>query len=137
MGKRNNKVWVEGTLSITEVTTTELNESTVPVVTGIIATGLLELGGHHRFIAYGRLVVETIAFVRAIGETEPPRALIVGWLRSMVLERDQTPTDQQIVSSIVVADNITFVVSEKIRTRAKKIINQVLQGESNLGDLNV
>ncbi|MBC8505985.1 MAG: hypothetical protein H8D34_14070 [Chloroflexi bacterium] len=127
MGKRNNKVWIEGLLSIKDVGTTELDGKAVPVVQGIIASGSPELGGHHHFVAYGRLAVETIAFVQAGDEDGPPQALVTGWLRSMALDRNIA--EERVVSSVVVADNITFVVNKEVRTRANTLFNQALQGE--------
>jgi len=127
MGKRNNKVWIDGLLSIKNISITELDGSAVPVVQGIIASGLQELGEHHRFMAYGRLAVETVAFVQAVDEEGPPQALVTGWLRSVAL--DCEIAEERVVSSIVVADNITFVVSKEIRTRANTLFNQALQGK--------
>jgi len=127
MGKRNNKVWIEGVLSVKDAGTTELDGEVVPIVQGIIASGSPELGEHHRFVAYGRLAVETMAFVQVVDEDGPPQALVTGWLRSM--EVDHKIAEEQVVSSVVVADNITFVVSKEIRTRANTLFNQTLQGK--------
>ena len=129
MSKRNNKVWLEGILIIHTIETQELDGETVPVVNGLIATDRPELGGHHRFIAYNRLAVETIAFIQAVGDDELPQALIEGWLRSTAIGSD-TPEDELLVHSLIVANNITFVVSKEIRIRAQIILNQALQGEA-------
>ncbi len=130
MGKRNNKVWLEGFLMINEIETKDLEGNTVPVVNGLIATDRPERGGHHRFIAYGRLAVETIAFGQAVGDDGPPQVLIEGWLRSTMLDRD-TIRDEQVMNSLIVANNITFVVSKEVRLRAQTILNQTLQGKNN------
>jgi len=128
MGKRNNKVWLEGFLTINEIETKDLEGDTVPVVSGLIATDRPELGGHHYFIAYGRLAVETIAFIQAVNDDGPPQVLIEGWLRSTILDCD-TIGREHIMSSLIVANNITFVVSKEIRIRAQTILNQALQGK--------
>jgi len=127
MSKRNNKVWIAGVLSVKNAGTTELDGKIVPIVQGIIASGSPELGGHHRFVAYGRLAVETIAFVQAVDEEEPPQALVTGWLRSM--EVDHKFAEERVLSSVIVADNITFVVSKEVRARANMLFNQTLQGK--------
>ena len=127
MSKRNNKVWIEGVLSIKDAGTTELDGEVVPIVQGIIASGSPEFGEHHRFVSYGRLAVETMAFIQVIDEDGPPQALVTGWLRSM--EMDHKIAEERVVSSVVVADNITFVVSKEVRTRANKLLNQAIQGK--------
>ncbi len=128
MSKRNNKVWLEGFLTIHTIETQELDGETVPVVNGLIATDRPEQGGHHPFIAYNRLAVETISFVQAVGDDGPPQALIEGWLRSTTIGRD-IPGDGLLRHSLIVANNITFVVSKEIRIRAQMILNQALQGK--------
>lgn len=130
MGKRNNKVWLEGILTINEIETKDLEGDSVPVVSGLIATDRPERGGHHCFIAYGRLAVETIAFIQAVRDDGPPQVLIEGWLRSTILDRD-TIRNEQVMSSLIVANNITFVVSKEVRLRAQTILNQTLQGRNN------
>lgn len=127
MSKRNNKVWIEGVLSIKDAGTTELDGEVVPIVQGIIASGSPELGEHHRFVAYGRLAVETMAFAQVVDEDEPPQTLVTGWLRSK--EVDRKIAEERVVSSVIVADNITFVVSKEVRTRANILFNQTLQGK--------
>ena len=130
MGKRNNKVWLEGFLTISEIGTKDLEGDTVPVVRGLIATDRPERGGRHSFIAYGRLAVETIAFIQAVDDEGPPQVLIEGWLRSTMHDCD-TIESEQVISSLIVANNITFVVSKEVRIRAQTILNQTLQGKNN------
>jgi len=127
MCKRNNKVWIEGVLSVKDAGRTELDGEVVPIVQGIIASGSPEFGEHHRFVAYGRLAVETMAFVQVVDEDGPPQALVTGWLRSM--EVDYKIAEERVVSSVVVADNITFVVSKEVRTRANTLFNHALQSK--------
>jgi len=131
MSKRNNKVWIEGELFVENIDTTELDGHNVPSVQGLICTAPLEMGGHHRFVAYGRLAVETIGFLQAVRGDGPAQALIVGWLRSMPLSNSVNKT----VVSVVVADNITFIVSKEVRLQAREFINKALQGQTDLGEI--
>jgi len=45
------------------------------------------------------------------------------------MEVDYKIAEERVVSSVVVADNITFVVSKEVRTRANTLFNHALQSK--------
>lgn len=133
MGKRNNKVWLFGLIALRNFGTTRLDESDldssiVLVVNGSISTDANNLGGKHYFVAYGRLAVEVISFSMAAEEKSAPLlAALDGWLRTQRVECTCQPG--QYSNSVIVANAITFVVNEEIRSRARVFINKMLRGD--------
>ena len=117
--KRNNQVILMGQMNVQDINLLNLDGMATPAVISRVTTDVKDMGGYHPVIIYGRLAAEVAAFSQAVngGKME---VVIFGWLRS---------TDGK---SMVVADRITFHVSNDIRVEARKILNQTLSGKMDL-----
>lgn len=109
MGMRDNRIWLVGPLSLLHVREEQIGDLKIPLAVGVVRTyfpggGSLE----HRVLLVGRLAMEAVAFHQEGGG----EVAVDGWLLSANGR------------SLVVADNISFVVPASVRKRIRERLRE-------------
>lgn len=107
--RRNNNVFLMGTVVRYSTNTLPVDGEMTPVMDLQVQTDAPDQGGRHRIFVTGRQVLELYHFIQA-AKDEPLEVTVLGWLHS------------QPDGAVVVASRVTAVVPRSVREIAVKAI---------------
>lgn len=109
--RRNNNVFLLGTVTSHATRTVEVDDEMTPVMDLLVQTDNPDKGGRHRVFVTGRQATELFHFMEA-SQDEPLEVTILGWLHS------------QVDGAVVMAGRVTAVVPRAVRKLAVEAIRK-------------